>query len=90
MSYIKRAEDFGINNGAGEVDFAKVMERVQKVVKTIEPHDSIERFTSLGVECVQGEAYIESPYTVKVNDRIISTRAIIISTGARHLVPQSP
>ena len=90
MSYIKRAEEFGINNGAGEVDFAKVMERVQKVVKTIEPHDSIERFTSLGVECVQGEAYIESPYTVKVNDRIINTRAIIISTGARPLVPQIP
>ena len=90
MSYIKRAEEFGINNGAGEVDFAKVMERVQKVIKTIEPHDSIERFTSLGVECVQGEAYIESPYTVKVNDRIINTRAIIISTGARPLVPQIP
>ena len=90
MSYIKRAEEFGINNGAGEVDFAKVMERVKKVVKAIEPHDSIERFTSLGVECVQGEAYIESPYTVKVNDRIINTRAIIISTGARPLVPQIP
>ena len=90
MSYIKRANEFGIDNSAGEVDFAKVMERVQGVIKAIEPHDSVERFTSLGVEVVQGDAQIESPYTVKVNDRTISTRSIIVSTGARPLVPPIP
>ena len=90
MSYIKRAEEFGIDNSAGEVDFAKVMERVQGVIKAIEPHDSVERFTSLGVEVVQGEAHIESPYSVKVNDRTIATRSIIVATGARPLVPPIP
>lgn len=90
MSYIKRAEEYGISNGHGEVDFAKVMERVQGVIKTIEPHDSVERFTSLGVECVAGEAVIESPYTVRVGDRVITTRSIIVSTGARPLVPPIP
>ena len=87
MSYIKRSEEYGINNGAGDVDFSKVMERIQAVIKTIEPHDSIERFTSLGVECVSGEAFIESPYTVRVGDRVINTRSIIVTTGARPLVP---
>jgi len=88
MSYIKRSEEYGINNGTGDVDFSKVMERIQTVIKTIEPHDSIERFTSLGVECVSGEAFIESPYTVRVDDRVINTRSIIVSTGARPLVPR--
>ncbi|NKB34493.1 MAG: pyridine nucleotide-disulfide oxidoreductase [Pseudomonadales bacterium] len=90
MSYIKRAEEYGINNGNGDVDFAKVMERVQGVIKAIEPHDSVERFTSLGVECVKGEAKIESPYSVRVGERVINTRSIIVSTGARPLVPPIP
>jgi pyruvate/2-oxoglutarate dehydrogenase complex dihydrolipoamide dehydrogenase (E3) component/uncharacterized membrane protein YdjX (TVP38/TMEM64 family) len=87
MSYIRRASEFGIDSADGKVNFPKVMERVQGIIKTIEPHDSIERFTSLGVECVQGEAQIESPYTVSVGDRKIHTRSIIISSGARPLVP---
>ena len=87
MSYLRRSEEYGINNGSGDVDFTKVMEQVQAIIKMIEPHDSIERFTSLGVECVRGEAFIESPYTVRVGDRVINTRSIIVSTGARPLIP---
>ncbi len=49
-----------------EFDFADVMERVQRVVRTIEPHDSVERYTGLGVECLQGEAKITSPWSVEV------------------------
>jgi len=66
------------------------MQRVQKVITAIEPHGSVERFTSLGVECVQGEATVESPYSVLVNGRRITTRAIILATGARPLVPPIP
>lgn len=87
---IRQAEAFGIKNASGQVDFAAVMERVQGVIKTIEPHDSVERFTSLGVDCVQGEAYIRSPWEVEVNGRVISTRAIIVATGARPFVPDIP
>ncbi|MGI9251633.1 MAG: FAD-dependent oxidoreductase [Pseudohongiellaceae bacterium] len=90
MSCIRRAEEFGITNATGNVDFARVMQRVQGIIKTIEPHDSVERFTSLGVECVAGEANIESPWTVRVGDRHIHTRAIILATGARPLVPNIP
>lgn len=90
MSYIRRAKEFGIDDAAGKVNFAEVMSRVQGVINAIEPHDSIERFTSLGVEVETGEAIIESPYTVTVNDRRINTRSIILATGARPLVPPIP
>jgi pyruvate/2-oxoglutarate dehydrogenase complex dihydrolipoamide dehydrogenase (E3) component len=66
------------------------MARVQEVIKTIEPHDSIERFTSLGVEVELGDAVIESPYSVKVNGRKITTRSIILATGAQPFVPPIP
>lgn len=87
---IRQAEAFGIKDAGGQVDFAAVMERVQGVIKTIEPHDSVERFTSLGVDCVQGEAFIRSPWSVEVNGRTINTRAIIVATGARPLIPEVP
>ncbi len=90
MSYIRRGKEYGIDNAAGEVNFAEVMERVQGVIKTIEPHDSVERFTSLGVECIEGDARITSPYTVEVDGRTINTRSIIIASGARPLVPPIP
>lgn len=89
-SYLRRAEEYGLNAVSGEVDFPAVMNRVQQVIKTIEPHDSVERFTSLGVECEQGEARILTPYQVEVNGRVINTRSIIIATGARPLVPPIP
>ncbi len=66
------------------------MERVQNVVKKVEPHDSVERFTGLGVDVIQGEARITSPYTVEVNGRKLTTRNIIVSTGARPFVPPIP
>ena len=90
MATIKRASEFGIDQVSGQVNFARVMERVQDVIKAIEPHDSVERFTGLGVEVVKGEAMIESPYRVTVNGRSITTRSIIIATGARPAVPPIP
>jgi dihydrolipoamide dehydrogenase len=87
MSYLRRAEEFGLQNVSGEIDFKAVMARVRGVIKTIEPHDSVERFTSLGVDCEQGEAKIVSPYEVKIGERTITTRSIVIATGARPLVP---
>jgi pyruvate/2-oxoglutarate dehydrogenase complex dihydrolipoamide dehydrogenase (E3) component len=70
------------------------MERVQRVVKAIEPHDSMERYTALGVECIEGEAKITSPWTVDVKTadgtRTLTTRAIVIAAGGRPLVPPIP
>ncbi len=87
---LQRGAEYGLRNVSGTVDFAVVMQRVQTIIKTIEPHDSVERFTSLGVECVKGEATITSPYTVVVGARSITTRSIVIATGARPLVPPIP
>ena len=90
MSYIRRANEFGIDDASADVNFSNIMARVNKIITKIEPHDSVERFTSLGVECVIGGARIESPYTVSVNGRSINTRSIILATGARPIVPTIP
>ena len=87
---LKKAAQLGFRNVSGEVDFAAVMERVQRVIDTIEPHDSVERYTGLGVEVIEGEARLTSPWTVEVNGQSLSARSIIIATGARPLVPTIP
>jgi len=95
LSQIRRSKEYGIKAASAEVDFADVMERVQRVVTTIEPHDSVERYTRLGVECLSGEAKITSPWTVEVktaggDSRTLTTRAIVIAAGARPFVPPIP
>jgi pyruvate/2-oxoglutarate dehydrogenase complex dihydrolipoamide dehydrogenase (E3) component/uncharacterized membrane protein YdjX (TVP38/TMEM64 family) len=90
LAQIRRAREFGFKRASVEFDFADVMARVQRVVRTVEPHDSAERYTSLGVECIQGEARITSPWTVEVAGRSISTRAIVIAAGARPFIPPIP
>jgi pyruvate/2-oxoglutarate dehydrogenase complex dihydrolipoamide dehydrogenase (E3) component/uncharacterized membrane protein YdjX (TVP38/TMEM64 family) len=89
-NYARRAEEFGLAPMPVAVDFPRVMERVQAVVKTIEPHDSVERFTGLGVDCVQGDARIVSPWEVAVNGSTLTTRNIVIASGARPRVPDIP
>jgi pyruvate/2-oxoglutarate dehydrogenase complex dihydrolipoamide dehydrogenase (E3) component len=64
------------------------MNRVHEVIKDIEPHDSIERYTELGVDCITGEAEILSPWEVKVNGKVLTTKNITIATGASPFVPQ--
>jgi pyruvate/2-oxoglutarate dehydrogenase complex dihydrolipoamide dehydrogenase (E3) component/uncharacterized membrane protein YdjX (TVP38/TMEM64 family) len=94
LSHIQRSSEFGIKQASAEFDFAEVMERVQRVIKTVEPHDSVERYTKLGVDVIQGEARITSPWTVEVktNDGVetLTTRNIVIATGARPFVPPIP
>ncbi len=94
LSHIKRSAEFGIKQADVEFDFAEVMERVQKVIQTVEPHDSIERYTELGVDVLTGEAKIISPWEVQVQTeggvKTISTRSIVIAAGARPFVPPIP
>ena len=91
LSHIKRSKEFGIKTASVEFDFADVMDRIQSVIKTIEPHDSIERYTKLGVDIVQGEAKIISPWEVEVKTsegtKTLTTRSIVIAAGARPFVP---
>jgi pyruvate/2-oxoglutarate dehydrogenase complex dihydrolipoamide dehydrogenase (E3) component/uncharacterized membrane protein YdjX (TVP38/TMEM64 family) len=87
MADVKKCQSLGFKNVQVEFEFADVMERVQRVIKTVEPHDSIERYSQLGVECITGEAKIISPYEVQVNGRTLTTKNIIVATGARPAVP---
>ncbi|HIF9326539.1 TPA: dihydrolipoyl dehydrogenase [Photobacterium damselae] len=90
MAEIQRAAEFGVSTGPIAIDFKQVMTRVQKVISKIEPHDSIERYRYLGVNCITGEAIIRSPWEVEVDGKIITTKNIVIATGARPLVPNIP
>ena len=87
LSYARRAREFGFEKTEVKFNFAEVMERVQSKIAEIEPHDSVERYTDLGVEVIQGEARIVSPWAVEVEGRTLTTRSIIIATGARPLIP---
>jgi dihydrolipoamide dehydrogenase len=90
LAQTRRAKEFGFKSASAEFDFSEVMERVQRVVKTVEPHDSVERYTGLGVDVIEGEAMIKSPYEVEVNGQTLTTRNIIVATGARPFVPPIP
>ena len=91
LTQLQRAHEYGLRVPAVQFDFAEVMERVQRVVRTIAPHDSVERYSALGVECLHGEARITSPWSVSVDGKqTLSTRAIVIAAGARPLVPRIP
>ncbi len=90
LSHVKRAEEFGFDSGSLSYDFSTIMERVQSKIQTIAPHDSIERYQSLGVECFTGKARILSPFEVDINGRTLTAKNIIVATGARPFVPDIP
>ena len=95
LSNIARAREFGVRDARADYDFGDVMERVQRVVKQVEPHDSVERYSALGVECLQGSARIASPWSVEValaagGTRTITTRNIVVAAGARPFIPPIP
>ncbi len=87
LSEAKHSAKYGIKRMDAAFDFAEVMARVKQVISKIEPHDSIERYTGLGVNVIEGAARIIDPYRVEVNGETLTTRNIIIATGARPLVP---
>jgi pyruvate/2-oxoglutarate dehydrogenase complex dihydrolipoamide dehydrogenase (E3) component/uncharacterized membrane protein YdjX (TVP38/TMEM64 family) len=92
---IREGERYGLGKAHAEVDFAAAMRRVRQVIAAIEPHDSVERYTGLGVDVVQGEATLVDPWTVEIRRQDGATqrltgRGIVIATGAEPLVPAIP
>lgn len=87
---VTKAEQFGYSQAEAKPDFSAVMQRIADVVKKVEPHDSVERYTNLGVECLQGEAKIRSPWEVDINGQRLTARHLVIATGARPFVPPIP
>lgn len=88
--YLRRAPEFGMAPVDVAVQFPEVMERVQQVIRRIEPHDSVERFTGLGVNCISGQARVISPWEVEINGEVRSARHIVVASGARPFVPPVP
>ena len=92
---LRRAGELGLAQGPGRVDFAAVMQRVQAAVRGVEPHDSVERYTALGVEVLQGRARLVDPWRVEVvaddgQRQLLSSRSIVIAAGAAPTVPPIP
>ncbi len=90
MSDYARRKEFGLFGEPATADLAKVMQRVHKVIERIEPHDSVERYTELGVDVRSGTAVIKTPWCVEVDGRPITTRNIVIATGSVATVPPIP
>lgn len=84
----KGASKLGLHLGDYSVNFEEVMQHVKGAIKNIEPHDSVERYESLGVDVIKGEAEVISPYEVKVGDKTVTTNNIILATGAEPFVPK--
>lgn len=90
ISQVKRAEQYGCKTTEIKFDFKDIMRRVHDVIKKIEPHDSVERYTKLGVECIQGEARLKDPWTVEVNGKTLTSKSIVLATGTKPFVPKIP
>lgn len=93
--HMRTASNYGLVNTTPSFSFKAVMQRVHDVIAAIEPHDSMDRYTSLGVECLAGYAKIVNPWTIEIamNDgskKVLTTRSIVIATGARPFVPPLP
>ncbi|MCX4186520.1 FAD-dependent oxidoreductase [Methylophaga sp. OBS4] len=93
--HMRDAEKYGLEAAESQFSFRKVMARVHNIISQVEPHDSVERYTRLGVEVLEGYAKIIDPWTVEIalNDggtQTLTTRSIIIATGAQPVVPDLP
>jgi pyruvate/2-oxoglutarate dehydrogenase complex dihydrolipoamide dehydrogenase (E3) component/uncharacterized membrane protein YdjX (TVP38/TMEM64 family) len=89
------ADRYGIEPATPRINFRSVMARIQEIIRAIEPHDSVERYTKLGVEVIKGYAKLVDPWTVEValnegDTRRLTTRSIVIAAGASPSVPPLP
>ncbi|MGY8972822.1 MAG: FAD-dependent oxidoreductase, partial [Sphingomonadales bacterium] len=90
---MRHADRYGIEPSEPEIPFRQTIARVMGAIKTIEPHDSVERYTGLGVDVVEGYAKVVDPWTVEIARKDgatqrLTTRAIVIAAGAEPFVPQ--
>lgn len=87
---IRRADRFGLEPGEPHIRFPAVMQRLRDIIRQIEPADSVERYTALGVDVRTGYARIVNPWTVEVNGKRLTSRAIVIAAGAEPVIPPIP
>ncbi len=83
-------KSYGLSKSHYELEFKNIMTRVHDKISTIQPKDSVARYTELGVECEAGEATVVSPWQVNINNKTLTTKNIIIATGATPVLPNIP
>ncbi|WOC28364.1 FAD-dependent oxidoreductase [Pseudoalteromonas sp. N1230-9] len=92
VEQFQQADKYGLEKSSATFSFKKVMARVHQVIADIAPHDSVERYTKLGVEVIKGYGKLIDPWTVEIalstgGKQTLSARTIVIATGARPFVP---
>ncbi|WP_439519917.1 FAD-dependent oxidoreductase [Hydrogenophaga sp.] len=92
---MRHGENYGLHATTPAFSFKAVMQRIQDIIRAIEPHDSVERYTGLGVEVLQGYARLTNPWTVEIalnggGTQTLTARSIVLATGARPFVPPLP
>ena len=95
LADIRRADKFGLQEATADFDMTQVMQRVHAVIQRVAPHDSVERYCALGVDVIQGTARLVSPWAVEItaadgSQQTLTSRSIVIATGARPTVPPIP
>ncbi|AGA33885.1 FAD-dependent pyridine nucleotide-disulfide oxidoreductase [Thioalkalivibrio nitratireducens DSM 14787] len=95
LDEIRRSADYGIRSARVDFDFGEAMERVRRVIAEVAPHDSRERYEGLGVEVLEGTARLTGPWSVEITGadgtaRTLTSRAIVLATGAEPLIPPLP
>ncbi|MGE0517331.1 MAG: NAD(P)/FAD-dependent oxidoreductase [Hyphomicrobiaceae bacterium] len=84
---IRSASRFGVHGGEARVDFSRVHAHVQGVIAAIEPHDSVERFESLGITVIKAAGHFSGPDLVEAGGRKIRARRFVIATGSSPTIP---
>lgn len=84
---IRDASMYGLTADLKKVDITTVMDRVNKVIREIEPHDSRERYEGLGVDVILGFGELQDRHTVKIGNETITGKYIVIATGSEPAVP---
>jgi pyruvate/2-oxoglutarate dehydrogenase complex dihydrolipoamide dehydrogenase (E3) component len=86
---MKHASRFGLPRPAIQpVDFRDVSGRIRSVIDTIQKHDSVERFCSLGAKVLFGHAVFSDEHTVSLDGRKITAKTWVIATGSSPAVPK--
>jgi pyruvate/2-oxoglutarate dehydrogenase complex dihydrolipoamide dehydrogenase (E3) component len=92
---MRHAEHYGLSAVGPAFSFRNVMARVHEIIRTVEPHDSVARYTGLGVDVVKGYARIIDPWTVEISrddggTQRLTTRSIVVAAGAQPFIPPLP
>lgn len=87
IGLFKKHQQFGLEDLNYKVNFAQVMQQVQQTIQQIAPHDSVERYTQLGVKCISGKAKLLSAHEIEVQNQTISAKNIILAGGSRPSIP---